>query len=102
MRQRTKREIMPNELAMAIGLVWGHLKSGQFEHAHRLARGCMRVWPGETRLVLMAAYAAVELFEPLDDDTLSALKASDCPDWAGLVLRRAQHTASAATVSENS
>lgn len=90
MRQNLKRETMPQELAIAIGLVWGHLNAGQFDQAEQLARGCLEVWPDEKRLVLMAAYARVELAEPLDAETLAVLKSADCPDWTQLVLRRAE------------
>jgi hypothetical protein len=82
---------MPSELTIAIGLVWGHLNACQFEEAYQLARGCLRVWPEEKRLVIMAAYAAVELLEPLDEKTLTVLQAAECKEWAGLVLRRAEY-----------
>jgi hypothetical protein len=82
---------MPEELALAIGLVWGHLNAGQFEEAYDLAQGCMRVWPTESRLTLMSAYAAVELLEPLDDETLAILHEAECRDWATLILRRAEN-----------
>jgi hypothetical protein len=91
MRQRVKREGMSSELTTAIGLVWGHLSACQFEEAYQLARGCLRVWPEESRLIVMAAYAAVELLEPLDDKTLAVLNKSGCKAWADLVLRRAEY-----------
>lgn len=91
MRKRVKREVISSELTVAIGLVWGHLNAGQFEEAYQLARGCLRVWPEETRLILMAAYAAVELLEPLDEKTLAALNTAGCKEWADLVLRRAEY-----------
>lgn len=90
MRVRKKRNVMPAEQVIAIGLVWGHLSACQFEQAYQLARGCLRIWPDETRLILMAAYAAVELLEPLDEKMLAALKNPECKDWAGVVLRRAE------------
>jgi hypothetical protein len=69
----------------------GHLNAGQFEEAYDLAQGCMRVWPTESRLTLMSAYAAVELLEPLDDETLAILHEAECQDWATLILRRAEN-----------
>lgn len=90
MRQRTKRETMPEELTVAIGLIWGHLNTYQFEEAFQLARACRQIWPQETRLVLMYAFAAVELLEPLDDYTVAILQGADCRDWSELVLRRSE------------
>ncbi|MBJ7311925.1 hypothetical protein ACFOLJ_03090 [Rugamonas sp. CCM 8940] len=89
---RARRDEMAPELSLAIGLVWGHLGAGQFESAHELACGCLRLWPDERRLVWMAAYAAAELLEPLDAATLAvldALRAGGRGEWAALVLRRA-------------
>lgn len=91
MRRRVQRETMSSELITAIGLVWGHLSACQFEEAYQLARGCLRVWPDEPRLMVMAAYAAVELLEPLDEKLLSVLKGAGCKEWADLVLRRAEY-----------
>jgi hypothetical protein len=90
MRRQTKRHSMPDELALAIGLVWGHLNACQFEEAYDLAQGCLSVWPEEKRLILMSAYAAVELLEPLDDATRSLLRGAECKDWAEIVLRRSE------------
>jgi hypothetical protein len=90
MRRRKQREAISDELSVAIGLVWGHLNCSQFEQAYDLARGCLRVWPDETRLILMAAYAAVELLEPLDEKTLAVLHAAECKEWANRVLRRSE------------
>lgn len=84
-----RSEAMQPELSIAIGLIWGHLNTRQYEEAHRLARGCLRVWPDEQRLVLMDAYAKVELGQQLDDVTLSVLKSASCTAWTSLVLRRA-------------
>ncbi len=87
-----RRDEIAPELALAIGLVWGHLGAAQFEQAHQLAHGCLRLWPAEPRLVWMAAYAAAELLEPLDAATLAALdalRAGGRGEWAALVLRRA-------------
>jgi hypothetical protein len=90
MRRRTQRAAISDELTVAIGLVWGHLNCSQFEQAYDLARGCLRVWPDETRLILMAAYAAVELLEPLDEKTLAVLHGAQCKEWAALILRRSE------------
>jgi len=89
MRTRVKRNSLPAELSMAIGLIWGFLRADQFEDAYRLARGCLRVWPDDERLGLMAAYAAAEVLEPIDDAMQAALAATACREWAEVVLRRA-------------
>lgn len=81
---------MPDELVAAIGLVWGHLGTYQYEEAYQLAEACLRIWPQEKRLILMRAFAAVELLEPLDDDTLAVLEQAECRDWVALVRRRAE------------
>jgi hypothetical protein len=91
MRRKIKRDVMPSELTVAIGLVWGHLGVCQFEEAYRLAQGCLRIWPEETRLIVMLAYAAVELLVPLDEKTLAVLNTAGCKDWEDLVLRRAEY-----------
>ena len=83
------RESVPQELVVAIGLIWGHLSAGQHAHADRLARGCLALWPQEKRLLLMAAFARVELGEPLDEGTMAVLKDAEYKEWAQLVLRRA-------------
>lgn len=85
----TKESQMPDELVLAIGLIWGHLNTGQVELADQLVRGCLRVWPGEQHLVLMSAYVAVELSRPLDEATLAMMQKSKCPSWTERVLRRA-------------
>ena len=91
----TRESGMPDELVLAIGLVWGHLNAGQVELADQLVRGCLRVWPGEQHLVLMSAYVAVELSRPLDDATLDVMRKSRCPSWTERVLRRASLAARA-------
>lgn len=88
MRTRIRREAMASELAVAIGLVWGYLNTSQFEQAYKLARGCLRIWPQDHRLILMAAYAAVELLVPLDADALRTLETTDCKEWAELIRQR--------------
>lgn len=95
MRTTTVRESMSDELAIAIGLVWGHLSAGQMEDAAQLARGCLGIWPEEKRLAVMAAYAAVELGEPLDAATVSILNEAGCVEWARIVIRRAEGWTSA-------
>ncbi|MGH8807029.1 MAG: hypothetical protein ACREX0_04020 [Noviherbaspirillum sp.] len=90
MRRRVRRSSMPEELALAVGLIWGHLNARQFEEAFVLARGCLRVWPDEQHLRLMLAYAKVELLEPLDDDTMALLQKAACRDWTSIVLRRSE------------
>ena len=85
-----KRRIAPDpEIALAIGLIWGHLNARQFEEAYQLARGCASVWPGDERFSLMAAYAAVELAAPLEDAMVHAMKTSECLAWTSLIWRRA-------------
>lgn len=81
---------MPDELVAAIGLVWGHLSTYQYEEAYQLAQACLHIWPQEKRLVLMRAFAAVELLEPLDDETMAVLEQAECQDWVALVRRRAE------------
>ncbi|RZI42195.1 hypothetical protein EGT07_13300 [Herbaspirillum sp. HC18] len=89
MRQRKKRNDRPDELTLAIGLVWGHLNVQQYEEAYHLAKGCLRIWPEDSYLLVMAAYAAAELLEPLDERMLAALKNTECKEWANLVFLRA-------------
>jgi hypothetical protein len=91
-KNSTRRAAMPEELTLAIGLVWGHLNANQFEQADQLVRGCLRIWPEEKNLTLMAAYAAVELACPLDHKTIAVLQAADCKEWADLVLLRNKNT----------
>lgn len=89
MRTEKERNTVPPELTMAVGLIWGYLNVSQFDKAYTLAKGCLRIWPDEHRLLLMAAYAAVELMEPLDDRMRDALSKPHCKKWADLVLSRA-------------
>jgi len=91
MRPKIKRSEMPEDLVMAIGLVWGHLAARQFEEAYLLAKGCLRVWPNDRSLILMSSYAAAEVLEPVDVAKLTAIKDPSCADWVRLVLRRAQN-----------
>lgn len=80
---------LSDELALAIGLIWGHLNSRRYQDAHTLARGCAGIWPQEQRIALMLACAAVELRKPLEPETLAALQQADCREWCELILRRA-------------
>ncbi|MFC7518738.1 hypothetical protein ACFQUU_27375 [Herbaspirillum sp. GCM10030257] len=89
MRRKVVRETESRELIIAIGLVWGHLNSSQFEEAWQLAKACLHIWPDEPRLAMMYAYAAVEVLEPLDDRMRALLSQGRCPEWEALVLRRA-------------
>lgn len=95
MRPKLVRDPLQNELTMAVGLVWGHLNSQQPDAAYELARGCLQLWPGDRSLSLMAAYAAAELAEPVDLDTLRSqacadpARAADEHAWIALVERRA-------------
>ncbi len=79
---------LPDELVMAIGLVWGHLSVRQFEPARRLGAVCLRLWPHDARLALMVAYARVELRQPLGQAELAALATVPCPGWAAMLAQR--------------
>lgn len=93
MRPKLKREDMPIDQIMAIGLVWGHLRARQFEEAFLLAKGCLRVWPDDRNLILMHSYAAAEVLEPVDLDKLLATRTAASEEWIRLVLRRGGHSA---------
>jgi hypothetical protein len=88
MKKRARREALPAELGIAIGLIWGHLNTGRFEPAYLLGRVCRRIWPDDERLALLLAYAQVELFDEPDDALLILLGNNACPDWAALLARR--------------
>lgn len=81
---------LPEELVLAIGLIWGHLNTRQFDHAWTLAQGCLLLWPDEPQLRLLAAYAAVETGHPLDEATMALLGKEENKPWAERILRRAQ------------
>lgn len=95
MRQKRAPEPLRDELAVATGLIWGHLNAQQPEQAYELARGCLQLWPGDRGLILMAAYAAVELAEPVDlaalrrDASADPARAADEQAWIALIERRA-------------
>ena len=89
MKTRIRRPAPAPEIALAVGLVWGHLNARQFDAAYHLARGCSSLWPDDERFTLMAAYAAVELAAPLEDSMVHAMKTSDCLAWTSLIWRRA-------------
>ena len=85
-----RRRLAPDpEIALGIGLVWGHLNARQFDEAYQLARGCASLWPNDERFSLMAAYAAIELAAPLEDTMVHAMKTSECLEWTSLIWRRA-------------
>lgn len=88
MRTKRQHEAMPDELLLAIGLVWGYFSARQYEEAYELATGCLQVWPQDQHLFLMASYAAAEVLEPVDRERLLALRAPDNEAWVNLVLRR--------------
>lgn len=88
MRQKRQRDGMPDELLLAIGLVWGYISAYQYEEAYELAVGCMQVWPQDHHLFLMASYAAAELLEPVDRERLLSLRTPENEAWVKLVLRR--------------
>lgn len=96
---RSHRENRNNadvDLAHAIGLLWGHLNTRQFDRAIKFARGCLHVWPDEKRLLMMEAYALVEMLEPLDGKLKAVLMDDECQEWGQLVLQRAETYAEAA------
>jgi hypothetical protein len=102
MRSKTERAERDDELVLALGLVWGHLNARQFEEAYQLAKGCLRVWPEENGLVLMAACAAAEMLEPVDPNKLVALKNRGTEEWIEMVLRRAEIRTDTAAVRAHS
>jgi hypothetical protein len=89
MRPKKQSNAVSDDVIIAIGLIWGHLSTRQFEDAYYLAQGCLSMWPDEKRIKLMLAYAAVELAEPIDEDTLAILNNEPCEGWSALVLTRA-------------
>lgn len=89
MKLRPRHAPMPLDLSVAIGLLWGHLNTGQFEQAYRLGRVCRRIWPEEERLALLQAYAQVELFDGPDEETEAVLaRSGGCPSWTAVLARR--------------
>lgn len=89
MRPSLNRGEMSADQIMAVGLVWGHLHARQFEQAFLLAKGCLQVWPRERNLILMHAYAAAEVLEPVDVARLLSIRTPACDGWIRMVLRRA-------------
>lgn len=87
-RNSVRRDTGDQDLVLAIGLVWGHVKCGQVEQANQLARGCLRVWPYSVQLQVMAAYASVEMGGHLDGSTRRMLEDADCDEWANVILQR--------------
>ncbi|WP_344762141.1 hypothetical protein [Actimicrobium antarcticum] len=87
---KRKRTAPPSiEQTLAIGLIWGHLNTRQLTDAYQLARGCGALWPDDQRFALMAAYAAVELAEPLDAAMVQAMQSTGHEAWTNLIWRRA-------------
>lgn len=88
MRNKRQHEAMPDELLLAIGLVWGYFSARQYEEAYELATGCLQLWPQDQHLFLMASYAAAEVLEPVDRERLLSLRTPENAAWVDLVLRR--------------
>lgn len=88
MKLRQRHTPMPLDLAVAIGLLWGHLNTGQFDQAWRLGRVCRQIWPDDERLALLVATAQVELFDGPDPDTQALLARAACPSWSAVLARR--------------
>lgn len=88
MRRKRQHDAMPEELLLAIGMVWGYFSSYQYEAAYELAQGCLQLWPQDQKLFLMAAYAAVELLEPVDTQRLQDMRTKDNEAWIDLILFR--------------
>jgi len=88
-RYQTRRAA-DDELTIALGLVWGYVHSGQFERAHRLARGCLQVWPGNRPLHAMAALAAVEGGWAPEQDIEALVRSIECREFATMMLRRSR------------
>lgn len=89
MKKIIRAPALPDELVVAIGLIWGYLNVGQFEHADSLLKGCLRVWPNDQNLLLMAAHVSIELSRPLDVVTTEVLKGAACRDWTSVAFKRA-------------
>lgn len=73
---------------MAIGLVWGHLIARQFEDAYTLVQGCLRLWPDNQQLLLLASYASVETGHSLEKPVIALLRKESSRTWSYRVLRR--------------
>ncbi|MFZ6773937.1 hypothetical protein ACO0LB_14595 [Undibacterium sp. SXout7W] len=92
MIKRAQRVTQSDDLILAIGLIWGHLNTAQYERADRLARGCLCIWPDDERIIVMAAFASVEMGNALNEKMLEVLYSAQCREWADMVLRRAGKT----------
>jgi hypothetical protein len=88
-RDQTRRA-GDDELTIALGLVWGYVHTGQFESAHRLARGCLEVWPGCRPLHAMAALAAIEGGWPVEQDIEAMARSIECRSFGAMILHRAR------------
>jgi hypothetical protein len=94
MKSIRRNDAMPQELVVAIGLVWGHLNVRQFDEAYTLVQGCLKLWPNDPNLLLLASYAAVETGNPLDKPVAALLKKKENQSWTARVLRRIRKTLS--------
>lgn len=83
------RGALEPELELAIGLVWGYLRTRQFAQAATLARGCLALWPGQPLLALLEGYAGAELGAPLAPSVQALLRQPPYAPLAPLMLRRA-------------
>lgn len=88
MMRHASAQITDGDLAVALGLVWGHVHTGQFEKADRLVRGCLEVWPDCRQLRVMAAFAAIEGGWQAEEDIVALARSTDCGAVASVMLRR--------------
>lgn len=100
MRKTSQRKLHSDELLLAIGLAWGHLKLDQFLQAHQLILGCLYIWPDSAELKMMQAFAKVESGEELSEDLWNHLQEFGCDEWTHLVKRRANMTRHLSTESQ--
>jgi Tfp pilus assembly protein PilF len=76
-----------SDLSTAISLAWGCLKIGNYAQAECLLKGCLRIWPDDSRLLLLQAYTCVEQGGSLTPAMLAHLQALQQP-WVSQLLRR--------------
>lgn len=76
------------ELVIAIGLIWGHLNTRQFDSAYTLTRACLQLWPENPQLQLLASYATVESGHPLEVSIATLLNKAESKSWASRILQR--------------
>lgn len=93
MKRRDATRAGQRERELAIGLVWGHLSSRQFESAWQLATGCLHLWPDDVPLQAMLAYAGLELFD--DPANIERVRRDHgrYGAWGALLLHRAEREA---------